>query len=277
MGNPFHPVWGGVVQQAYRAFNIDVIETTAWLGIVPVLLAMWAARKGRDSARPVMQWLLIGAVFFVWALGPHLMAFGHNTGMMLPQTLLRYVPLVNNARIPGRAIVIVYLALAVLSAIASAEWRARSHGGRVDVAAIALAVLVDYLPAPFPLSAVNSPVLYDTLRNRTEEGAVCELRLGIRDALESVAPWMSAAYDKDPLLSGLLDLSARAGTEGRSPLPDRALASTRLRENGIRFIVLNRMSASPALVEYVERVLPVTLIEEADGRSLYLVRDTFGP
>ena len=44
---------------------------------------------------------------------------GFDTGLKLPAILLRYVPFVANARIPGRAMVAVFMALAVL---ASAEF-----------------------------------------------------------------------------------------------------------------------------------------------------------
>ena len=89
--------------------------------------------KSRDTGRPfsrrsevrrsVRQWAVIGLVFFVWALGPHLMAFGINTGMILPvdaaplraDRCKRPHPRPRDCRL--------YLALAVLGAITAAEWR----------------------------------------------------------------------------------------------------------------------------------------------------------
>ena len=61
--------------------------------------------------------------------------------------------------------------------------------------------------------------------------------------------------------------------DNAGPLPDRQLASTTLRKNGIRFIVLNRRRASSNLIAYVERVLPLTLVAEHDGRALYIVSE----
>jgi len=37
--------------------------------------------------------------------------------------------------------------------------------------------------------------------------------------------------------------------------------------------VLNRHRASSNLIGYVERVLPLTLVAEHDGRSLYIVSE----
>lgn len=313
LGNPFHPLWGGAVQRVYGVLEIDAIEKTAWFGIAPIVLAVWVVRRHlwpgvshharplpvplEDSSRLVRQWLVIGVVFFVWALGPHLMAFGHNTAMILPQTVLRYVPLLNNARTPGRAIVVAYLALSVLTAVGATEWRRKSRAGILAVVAIAVAVIADYLPAPFPLVSMNHPALYETLRDRAEKGAVCELPLGLRDGfgergmfddgvlfyqtihqrplvggfVARLPRHVTAAYETDPLLAGLLRLSAPEEVTHAKPLPDRELASHRLRANGIRFLVLNRHRASSQLVEYVERVLPLTLLAEEHGRSVYIV------
>jgi len=314
LGNPFHPLWGGGVQQVYDILGIDAVETMGWLGIAPVALAVWGTRRHLrcgpiraesagpmsgtvDLPRVVRQWLVIGSAFLLWALGPHLMAFGLNTGMILPQAFLRYLPLVDNARIPGRAMVVAYLALAVLTAVAAAEWRATSRRGLLAVGAVALAVTADYLPAPFPLVLMDRPAVYEMLRHRPEEGAVCELPLGLRDGFGEHGAFddrvlfyqtihqrplvggfvarlprsVTAAYDNDPLLAGLLRLSARQDVEEARPLPNRELASDRLLEHDIRFVVLDRGRASSNLIDYVERVLPLTLIAEEDRRSVYIV------
>jgi hypothetical protein len=315
LGNPFHAVWGDRVQRVYRTLGIDVIESTGWLGIAPIALAAWALRRhaGRTSghgpsAPPVRsddpgspmvrQWAIIGLVFFVWALGPHLMVFGINTGMILPQALFRYVPILANARMPGRAIVVPYLALAVVGAVMAAEWRRGSRHPLLILVVLSFVVAADYLPAPFPLTALDRPAIYETLRDRLERGAVCELPLGISDGfgergsfdarvlfyqtihqrplvggLVSRLPRaVTAAYEDDPLLAGLLRLSKRDGAaDAARPLPDRQLAADRLHEIGIAFVMLNRSTASPSLAEYVEHVLPLTRIAEEGERSLYLV------
>jgi hypothetical protein len=267
--------------------------------VVPLFFAASAMRGRASSSRVVRLWALIGLLFFLWALGPHLTVFGQNTGMILPQSLMRYVPVVNNARIPGRAIVVVYLALAMLAAIGIASWRARSRRRVLVTTAVALAVLVDFMPGPpFPIVTLDSPALYQTLRAREEPGAVCELPMGIRDGFGETGAFdervllyqtvhqrpvvggyisrlpshVTAAYTTDPLLAGLLSLSAN-GEREPSPLPDRATASRRLRANGIKFIVLNRDRAKADLIDYVEHVLPLALIAQEDSRSLYIVAD----
>lgn len=148
-----------------------------------------------------------------------------------------------------------------------------------------------------PLLQLDYPNLYDELRKRPEQGAVCELPLGVRDGfgergrldgmalyyqtihqrplvggfVARLAPSVTSAYERDPLLSVLVSLSSPESEPVRS-LPDRELAVSRLRADGIRFIVLDRAKASPQLVDYV-RTLQVELVTDDRDRDLYLVAD----
>lgn len=296
LGNPFHGLWGSAVQQSYRWLDVDVVEQGAWLGVVPIILAGLAVGR-RGTSHDVRFWLTTGVVFFVWALGPHLMAFGANTGMILPQTLLRYIPLAANARLPGRAIVFVYLATAVLGSLAIAEWQKRSRDN-LALAAIALLIVVDFIPAPFPLGAIDRPAIYETLRDRPEPGALLELPAGIRDGMFArgfldhrvlayqmihgrpivggfvarLPPAIIAGYESDPLIAALLSLSERNGSPVGA-LPDRRQAGELLAKNGITFVMLNREHAPPALVEYTDP-LPLVIVATEGQRTLYRVAET---
>src|SRR6185295_10391084 len=162
IGNPFHGILGEGVRSLYEKMGIDVIESGAWLGIVPLVLAVYAVRrKWRDPA--VRQWAVVGAVFFVWALGSLVHAAGRNTAMIAPEFLLRYVPLAANARIPGRAVVMVYLAMAMLAAISAAGWREGLRRPALAMSVVAALTFADFLVAPFRLAEVDCPVIYQTV------------------------------------------------------------------------------------------------------------------
>ena len=123
-GNPFHPLWRSTAEVFYDRLGTSTIESTAWLGIAPVVFLLWR----RDSLAAIPRarvWVAVAVVFFIWACGPYLTVAGVNTGLMLPETLLHYVPVVSNARIPGRAMVMVYLAIGLLLAFALASARRR--------------------------------------------------------------------------------------------------------------------------------------------------------
>ncbi len=294
LGNPFHSVWGTALRQVYTRFGIDLIESGAWLGVVPTALAVFAVR--RRLADPVVQcWIVIGGVFFVWALGSHVHAAGHNTGLIALEALLRYVPIAANARMPGRAMVVVYLAIAMLAAttVAQARWRRRP----LMVSALAALVLADFWIAPFPLASIECPPIYRVLRDRPERGALAELPLGLGDGFGDITPidrrmlvcqtiherplvggflarlptGVLAGYRADPLIATWLRLSgASARIAGDGELANAATAEHRMDMDDIAFVMLNRRTASPQLRDYVERMLPLTVVSQDDERTLYV-------
>jgi hypothetical protein len=140
LGPPMHGLVGRAVRARYEQLGIDFVECAAWFGITASILALLALRMPATS--PHRQWRAIGVVFLVWALGPFLTIAGVNTGLLLPQQLVRYVPVLANARIPGRALIVVSLAMAVLAACWAASRRSRL------VYVLAVAAAAEQLAAP---------------------------------------------------------------------------------------------------------------------------------
>jgi hypothetical protein len=198
---------------------------------------------------------------------------------------------------PGRAMVMVYLAIAMLAAIGAAHWRSGLRRPALAISVVAALTFADFLVAPFRLAAVDCPAIYQTLRDRPEHGTLAELPLGLGDgfgALTPIDPSMLPCqmihqrpmlggvvarlprsvlvyYNADPLIAAWLRMSgARADVVPAGPLPARELAGERLAANGIAFLILHRGAASPELREYVERVLPVTPVAEDGDRVLYV-------
>lgn len=294
LGNPFHLIWGAHARRAYTALGIDLVEGSGWLPVASVMLACVAIVRRRDAV--VARWVFAAAVFMIWALGPWLVAFGRQTPVMLPALAIRFVPIVANARIPGRAMVVVSLSLAMLAALGVAWLMA--HGRRARTAAWALLILlaIECLPAPPPVYAVDIPARFAALKNgRT--GAVCELPLGIRDGFGETGHFDSAVllhqtvherpivggfvarlpgtaarqYAAMPVVGSLLRLSAGGRFEAEHTAMEPRQASMALASAGIRFVVLDIRSASPDLVRYVRSSLALRLIAEEDGRIFYEV------
>lgn len=290
LAHPFGALTGSGVQSLYERLSIDPIECSAWLGLVPLVLVVSALRRGRDA--DIWPWAGLGALAFVWALGSHVRVLGVNTGMMLPFAVIRYLPGISGARIPGRAMAIVSLAAAALVALEIARRRASGWRGR-HLALVAAALTLELVPATYPLTATAVPPAYAAIDTRAP-GSVLELPVGIRDGfgergrLDPMAQWaqsvherplvggfvarlppsVTAAYAADPVLAPLLDLSA-----GRTrPDLDVAWARTvapRLRALGIHWVVLRR--DAPELVQALVQQPGFSRVAEGDARAVYLV------
>jgi hypothetical protein len=220
--------------------------------------------------------------------------------LILPQAIVRLIPLVANARVPGRAVAVVQLALAVLASIGAARWSSRRSKPALALGAALAVVVIDGMRVPLPLVSTACPPIYQTLRQQREEGALAELPLSFGDGLigevtpvdhellvcQSVherpvvggvlartPPRLLASYLADPLLGTWLRLSAIhaiSGAAGGEPAT-RDVAGEQLRRHHIAFVLLDRSKASAALRDYVTQVLPLTELAHDEARSLYAV------
>ncbi len=240
--------------------------------------------------------LAAGAFFFVWALGPWLTVAGHRTGVLLPANFFGFVPILSNARIPARAIVVTVLALSMVAAHVTAAMPARR---RMVWAGCAIAlILIDYLPAPFPTIALETPAMYSTLAGTTN-GAIVELPMGLRDGLGQIGAFDDATllyqmthghalvggfaaripastkqrYRDMPVVRSLLRLSDPAGgsADPRDEGLTREGAGAQLRTLGIEFVVIDRTRAQQPLLAFVERQLPLTLLTSDGSRDLFVL------
>jgi hypothetical protein len=296
-GPPFHPLVGGIVRGIYARFGIDVMESSGWLGVSACVLAALAVRR-RPLERAARLWLTVGTLFMAWALGPFLIVGGFNTGLILPQQLLRYLPVLGNARMPARALIVVSLALAVLAAIAAANRSRRFVIGALIV------VCVELIGAPLPLASLDVPAVYARLaamppgRASQLPPGVLELPLGFRDGfgvtgdfddrtllyqtvhrhpmaggfVARLSPSVRRAYGQDKTLNALLNLSSALP----ATLPGCDQAVSGLRGSGFGYVVVDRTRMPAALTAYISS-WPLTRLAQSDGRELFRLDDARCP
>lgn len=287
LGNPLNRWYGDASLSIYERFGIDWMESVGWIGVVPAGLLLLALSRFRDRA-DVRAWLLPLGVFGVWSLGPYLMVLGTNTGLMLPQTALRFIPVLNNARMPTRAFAVVLLTISILAALALSHLKyARHWRWRIALSLTALTAL-DFWPRPFAVVALDRPAMYQQLANEPQ-GVVLELPVGIRDGFGNrgnldhrslyyqtlhghpivggfvarLSDRIVRSYTNDPVLSELLAVSSQIAPGATRPLPAPTAACA------IRYVVVSRNA--PALDEAARRHFVLSPIAESDSGILYRV------
>jgi hypothetical protein len=286
-GHPFHPLYGTASSRLYEALGLNRVEAVGWIGIVPLLVLV----RGRGKwmhVEEARRWKVVLIVFALWALGPFLTVAGHDIGLPLPQTLARFVPFVDNARMPGRAMVVVYLAIAVLMALRLAVSQHRHPWLLAGLLAL------DYVSAPIPLTALDRPEVYERLAAIPDTGAVIEVPFGVGDGLTTgvgsqnrrllyyatihnhpvvggyigrMPPLAARAYDSMPVVGNLLRLSS-----GRDAVEEDPPAAV-----PFRYLVLDTGTASPELVDYTRSTLDMDLIASGAGKELYAVQGVRAP
>ncbi|HEY7499061.1 MAG TPA: hypothetical protein VH740_11135 [Vicinamibacterales bacterium] len=261
-GNPMHAVYGRAVIRLFDRLDLGIIDQSAWIGLAPLVVAACVARMRPRLELEYRRWLVIGLCFLVWAAGPFLQIGGSATGVVLPQFFTRFVPLLSNARIPGRGFVMVMLAAAILCALAVTEMRWRS---RTIAALIALAFL-DGLVAPFPLSPVpRGGRIEEYLAGDPRPGSVLVIPTGYQDGfgeagrfdastlayqmrhhrpivggyISRVPDRIKRAYRDRPAIAALIALSSRNAPPESAALPDDLAHA--LADDGVAFVVMERV------------------------------------
>jgi hypothetical protein len=290
-GNPLNSVYGSLTRAAYARAGIDVMEQTAWLGLVPLIVLTARAVRGGERDPASRPWLGVAALFLVWATGAYLMVGGMDTGQPTPQILTRFIPILSNARIPGRAIVVVQLAAAVLcaGAVKRLGWR------KAVLFTLIILTVADGSAAPIRLYELPRPgPIESALARGTPNDAIVELPMGLRDGLGEVghmdhralvfqmdhqrpmaggfvarlSPHIRRAVEETPELLALLKLSSAGADERAEDLPQDLVSG--LLAARITHVVVNTDSMPMSVREAFEsRGLRLTAV--SGSRELYLV------
>jgi hypothetical protein len=150
------PLWGPGKDPPIAGTNPDLqsfngsIEGTAYLGILPLLLAGVAALSVLRRTNQVVPWLITFLAFALLALGPRLWVDSDNSfsilgvsfSVPLPYQLYDKLPFAGDRRAPVRMIVFGILALSVLSGIGlSVIMESLRHRWKMGLALLAAPVL----------------------------------------------------------------------------------------------------------------------------------------
>jgi hypothetical protein len=291
-GNPLHPLYGSMTTRLFERLDIGLIDQTAWIGLVPLSIGLCAVKVGWQTDEVSRRWWPVAAFFLLWSAGPFLHVLGQGTGIVLPQFFIRFLPILGNARIPGRAFVMVILALAILCAIFVTRRRWRPG----TIALLTALALVDGMVIPYPLSPVPTGGRIERyLAEDTQQGSVLEMPLGLQDGfgqlglfdprslsrqtehrrpivggyISRVPERIKAAYLGRPAMAALISLSSNPAPNPPPPLPDDL--ATPLAGDGVRYVVIDRaLIALPTRPELERRGLRFVLQE--DARELYCTR-----
>lgn len=136
-------------------------DAGAYIGLPVLLLLLIAWNRLRRTSVAVRWSVPVVALTTVLALGPHLHIGGNTTAFPLPWIIFDKLPLFEDLA-PARLMVVAWLAIAVVVAVAverALEHRVRQRW--VPCALIA-AALVTLLPAPVPITAVSVPAYFSS-------------------------------------------------------------------------------------------------------------------
>jgi len=291
--NPNHPLAPAWIADWLMSSEAGYLESVVSIPLIVMLVVFAAWRTGWRASR---WWAALGVAFGALALGPFIHVAGVNTYVPGPWAVLRYMPVVGLARTPARFSVVMMLAVAVLFATAL-EWIGRRYPRqrRFALGAVAVLLFAELLPAPLTLYSAAAPSFYQQVVAAAEDVRVLELPTGVRDGTSSVGNFSALSQffqtmHGKRLIGGYLSRvgTDRVSTLRRNDMVDGlivlseggTLSESReatlvaggpsfVRDANLGFVIVDRVRASPALVDFAVRALRLEQVEAEGQFVLY--------
>jgi hypothetical protein len=204
----------GAATDISQRFSGNLVEWSAYIGVpLLALLAVTARRHWQDGTVRVAA--VTGAVTLVLSFGPWLHVAGVDTHIPMPFLLLQHVPLLGDM-LPGRLTVYVFLAAAVLLAVAVRD--AATPRAKLLVAVCAATVL----PAvPLPAQHVDVPAFFTSASAASlpTGGSVLVAPYVSSFAESQVMLWQAQAGMSFRMPEGYAMMPAAGGTAHLGPAP----------------------------------------------------------
>jgi hypothetical protein len=168
---PVH-LLGRLTSGIYKQLGDTPWESTVYLGLANLGVMAWLCLCAKQRDRGLLTYVLSGmAVFCVLASGASLYVLGRST-IPMPDALLAELPFFANVRTPSRAIVFVYLFLAIgIGHAASLAWQHRHRSPvRWGLVAVAALMVLDFYPFHLYITPVSCPPALAIIHDDPEGG-----------------------------------------------------------------------------------------------------------
>ena len=303
----YHPIFGSIVQRLYDNF----VKNRAWmpyLGIVPLLLAVWGALRAKRRAWP---WVISGLFCFIMALGPFLRVNGVElTNIPLPYALIGDRFPLNVLRSPDRYNLMLALALAPLAAwgVQDVLARVKARAGRTPLrfaaganhsgvggmdtrprravyvvgGVIGAIILFEYLGVPYPtIDPLPTSPFQQQLAQDSANYAVLDIPLDRSDTKNYL--YYQTLHGKSTVQGRVARVPAEAyALFKRIPLlsawqkdilakrpPDLGSQLKLLADQNVRYIILHKDLAPPESVTSLRNYFTLPPVYEDDQIAVY--------
>lgn len=258
--------FGGWTRSFWATLPGDPAEISVFPGGSLLLFAVYLLlfrRSFEDRTRALINaWLAYLLFFLVLALGPVLQIGGTVTGIPMPYRLLEMVvPFVELSGVPARMIIMAVLAGSVLAGIAIHELLDAGKVGSAFVMLIIPLMVFESLPAPLPVTSVETPAYVNFLADLPDD----EIVLDLAAPNQYLHMFYQTIHEK-PLVFGYTARIPSSLFKQEKGIRDAIGAGdyrTLWEEYRIRYVV------SREVVEYFDPAVDFQLIHDDNGVRIY--------
>ena len=262
-----------VVAQVNGSYTGFPWESVGYLGVFCLVLTSASCLVLVKRAAPYVLALLVSSVL---ALGPRPHMLGATLPIVLPYELIRHIPVLSGARVPGRMMAYAYLFIGVLVAIAlSYQLREGFLRRRRWIAALlVLGVCIDFWTPCREVTPVRLPRAYEAIRRHEPRVDFGVLDLPGRGNVFRARYMMYQTLHGIPIVEGYLPRKPKPSLVDRLEYGDLSRQKEQLRSAHVKYVVVHKqlLTLKPG---YGGEVDPELYIEEygkfyEDGENLVL-------
>jgi hypothetical protein len=222
-------------------------ESTVYIGLVNLILVAWAllcvSKKGSrllTNERRLFVYVFSGmAIFIVLASGASLHVLGYST-IPMPDRWLDQIPFFRNVRTSSRAIVFVYLFLAIgigQAYVLLLRQANKTRGRSLVAMGVAVFIVLDFYPAHLSVTALSCSPGFSTIANNAEQDfGILNLPRGY---LSGNASMMQQVCHGRPIVGGNISREVTQSLLNRLETADLRTQRQQLVANRVKYITIN--------------------------------------
>ena len=249
----FHPyhLLATYVTPVHERLSGNAWEMSVYLGIANVALLTWSVVTREAFKLSGYLFCLSGIAFFMlFAVGSSLHVLGKTFAFpLLPTALMEHIPLLRNVRTPSRAIVYVYLFLALATGLAIkhlffekerylSKWKTTYRLRPLLLGALSAFIFFDFYPANIESTKVSCPPAYGIIRDDPSK------TFGI---LDLPMTYISGNYymmyqicHAKPIVHATISRKLKKSLSDYLALTDFDSQRTQLKESHVKYIVIHK-------------------------------------
>lgn len=249
---PFH-LLQSLTKGIYSRLSGNFGTATVYLGLINIVVLGWLCFRARHKDHQLLAYVLCGmAVFCILASGDSLHVLGHRT-IPMPGAILSDLPFFKNVRTPSRAIVFVYLFLAIGigHAVALALQPLDRASVRWGIAVVAVLMVLDFYPYRLAVTPVSCSPGFSIIRDDPQRGfGILDLPRGEPQAMEGNFYMLyQAACHSRPIAGGITSRDVAVSLIDRLETQDMEAQRQQLADAKIKYIIIHEPT-NPARLRF---------------------------
>lgn len=226
-----------IVKNINLRFTGNPWELTVYLGIINILIIFFCFKGIIRKTAKYFYGLL---AFLILSMGESVHVLGQGTPIILPYKIIKYIPFFSNARCPSRAIVFVYLFLAIIIGYSLKYLISLNKSRRKRICLIAILILfivADFNSLCHSLSKVYLPPCYDVIQKEDEDFGILDLPGGHE---ESAKYMMFQTKHGFPIVQGISQRRLVISLLDYIELENVKRQKKQLIENKVKYVVIHK-------------------------------------